>query len=519
MQENSSPSPNEISPNTHKLTLRCTLPSDFEAVSTIMKKVYSNSGGAWTWEEFISQLEKFPEGQFCIEDNGTLLACEFSMIVNSNQLGEKHTYNEITSNGFLHKHNPLGDTLYGVDMVVDPEYQGHRLGRRLYDARKELARKLNLKKIIVGARIPGYSKFAEEMSPQAYVESVRSKGLYDPVLTFQLANELHVTRVMKDYFRLDPDSKNYAILLEWINIYYEEKTLQSQKSIIRLGVVQWQMRSAQSLQDFQTQIEFFVDAVAGYKADFVLFPEFFNVPLMAQYNKLNPSDAMRALAGYTDQLIDFMSELAVSYNINIISGSMPYLQSGILKNVSYLLRRDGTREKQFKIHVTPSEETYWGIKGGDKIQVFDTDVCKIGILICFDVEFPELPRILAEKGMQILFVPFSTDTKNSYNRVRLCAQARAVENECYVAISGSVGNLPNVENMDIQYAQSAVFTPSDFPFSQDAIASEATPNTEMTLIVDVDLDLLKQLNLSGSVRNLATRRHDLYKIQWVGETN
>jgi predicted amidohydrolase len=278
------------------------------------------------------------------------------------------------------------------------------------------------------------------------------------------------------------------------------------------------MRSVDSTEDFLKQFEFFVDAVAGYKADFVLFPEFFNVPLMAKYNQQNPADAIRSLAQFTEGLREEMLALAVSYNINIISGSMPVYKDSGLYNVSYLLRRDGTWDEQYKIHITPDEASYWGVKGGNELKVFETDVCKIGILICFDVEFPELPRLLAEKGMEILFVPFSTDTKNGYQRVRHCAHARAIENECYVAISGSVGNLPYVENMDIQYAQSAVFTPSDFAFAHDAIAAEATPNTEMTLIVDVDLDLLKELKVQGSVRNLNSRRHDLYRIQWHGNS-
>ncbi|MGB7842414.1 MAG: nitrilase-related carbon-nitrogen hydrolase, partial [Salinimicrobium sp.] len=102
---------------------------------------------------------------------------------------------------------------------------------------------------------------------------------------------------------------------------------------------------------------------------------------------------------------------------------------------------------------------------------------------------------------------------NGYSRVRLCAQSRAVENECYVAIAGSVGNLPKVNNMDIQYAQSAVFTPSDFSFPVNGIKAEATPNTESTLLVDVDLDLLKELHTFGSVRNLTDRRHDLYSLK------
>ncbi len=145
------------------------------------------------------------------------------------------------------------------------------------------------------------------------------------------------------------------------------------------------------------------------------------------------------------------------------------------------------------------------------VQTFDTDCARIGVLICYDVEFPELSRIMADQGMQILFVPFLTDTQNGYSRVRVCAQARAIENECFVAIAGSVGNLPRVHNMDIQYAQSGVFTPCDFAFPTDGKRAEATPNTEMILVSDVDLDLLNELHTYGSVRNLRDRRHDLYE--------
>jgi len=133
-------------------------------------------------------------------------------------------------------------------------------------------------------------------------------------------------------------------------------------------------------------------------------------------------------------------------------------------------------------------------------------------LICYDVEFPELSRILADEGMDILFVPFLTDTQNGYSRVRNCAIARAIENECYVAMAGSVGNLPKVHNMDISFAQSVVFTPCDFSFPTNGIKAEATPNTEMMLIVDVDLDLLKELHEMGAVQTMNDRRHDLYEI-------
>ena len=165
-----------------------------------------------------------------------------------------------------------------------------------------------------------------------------------------------------------------------------------------------------------------------------------------------------------------------------------------------------------KIHVTPDEVKVWGMQGGNTLKTFDTDCGKIGVLICYDSEFPELSRLLAEDGMDILFVPFLTDTQNGYSRVRHCSQARAIENECYVALAGSVGNLPNVHNMDIQFAQSAVFTPCDFAFPTNGIKAEAIANSEMVLIADVEIDLLTELHNLGSVTNLRDRRKDIFEL-------
>ncbi|AII52997.1 hypothetical protein N008_13550 [Hymenobacter sp. APR13] len=505
----------------HKLVLRTLKRSDFKVVQEIMDKVYSNMEGAWSQEEYNNLLKKFPEGQICIEDNGQVVAAALAIIVQYSDFGDRHTYAKITGHGKFDTHNSDGDTLYGVDVFVDPEYRSLRLGRRLYDARKELCENLNLRAMVAGGRIPGYNQYAEEMTPAKYVEMVRNKELTDPILTFQLSNDFYVRKIIRGYLPYDSESKAYATLLEWINVYYDEefdKLIGNQKSNVRIGIVQWQMRATKNLEDFFQQIEFFVDTVSGYKADCVLFPEFFNAPMMALTNEESPSVAIRSMAAFTEPIKTKMMELAVSYNINVIAGSMPLYEDGKLYNVSYLCRRDGTVDEQYKLHVTPDEASYWGMRGGDKLRCFDTDFGKIGILICYDVEFPELSRMLSDEGMKILFVPFWTDTKNAYQRVRLCAQARAIENECYVAITGSVGNLPRVENMDIQYSQSAVFSPSDFAFPHDAIVAEATPNTEMTLIADLDLDLLKDLNTSGAVRNLRDRRKDLYSLSWSKKT-
>lgn len=510
---------NEFTGVETKIEVRNLTIADYTDFAEAMSLAYSKIGGQpWTREQIETILKIFPEGQLCVTVNGKLVAAAMALIIDYEKFGDNHTYRQITGAGTFNTHDPNGDVLYGIDVFVHPDYRNMRLARRLYDARKELCETLNLRAIVAGGRIPYYGKYANELTPKQYIEKVQNKELYDPILTFQLSNGFHVKKVLRNYLTIDTQSKQYATLIEWNNIFYEEneeKLFNQRKSVVRLGLIQWQMRLYDSLEDLMNQAEFFVDAVSGYNADFILFPEFFATPLMAEYNHLPEEVAIRHLSEFTPAIRDKFAELAVSYNINIITGSLPFKdpENDHLYNISYLCRRDGTQESYRKIHITPSESLSWGMVGGNDISVFDTDCGKIGIQICYDVEFPELTRIQAEQGLSILFVPFLTDTQNGYNRVRRCAQARAVENECYVAIAGCVGNLPKVNNMDIQYAQSAVFSPSDFQFPTTAIIAEATPNTEMTLICDVDLDLLKEIHHKGSVRNLKDRRRDLYDVR------
>lgn len=488
---------------------------DYQELKEAMILAYKSMPESYWKEHHIQSLiDKFKEGQVVIKINGILAGCALSIIVEYDEISEKHTYSDITQNFTFDSHDDGGDVLYGIDIFIKPEFRGLRLGRRLYDYRKELCEKLNLRGIAFGGRIPNYHKYSATLTPKQYIEKVKRKEINDPVLNFQISNDFHPAKILKGYLDGDAASNEFAVLLEWDNIYYQKpsKKAATKKKVVRIGLIQWQMRPYKKLEDLLEQVEYFVDAVSGYRSDFALFPEFFNAPLMAENNHLSESQAIRELAKYTERIVQKFSDLSISYNINIISGSMPEIKDGVLYNVGYLCKRDGTVERYEKLHVTPDEAKVWGMQGGSEIKAFDTDCGKIGILICYDSEFPELSRILADEGMDILFVPFLTDTQNGYSRVRHCAQARAIENECYVAIAGSVGNLPNVHNMDIQFAQSMVFTPCDFSFPSNGIKAEATPNTEMILIADVDIDLLRELNRFGSVRNLSDRRKDIFTL-------
>ena len=489
--------------------------NDYEELKKAMLTSYDTMAEAyWEKNEIKTLIEKFHDGQIAIKVNGELAGCAFSIIVNYDEFADHHTYKEITGEYTFNTHFNNGNVLYGIDVFIKPKFRGLRLGRRLYDYRKELCETLNLKGIAFGGRIPNYHKYEKELTPKQYIEKVKRKEIHDPVLNFQMSNDFHPSKILKGYLEGDNESGEFAVLLEWDNIYYEKprKITKTKKKIVRLGLIQWQMRPYNNLEELLQQAEYFIDTVSGYRSDFALFPEFFNAPLMAKNNHLSESDAIRELAKHTHDIVQKFSEFSISYNINIISGSMPEIIDGHLYNVGYLCRRDGSIDRYEKIHVTPDEAKVWGMQGGHSIKTFDTDCGKIGVLICYDSEFPELSRLLAEEGMDILFVPFLTDTQNGYSRVRHCSQARAIENECYVAIAGSVGNLPKVHNMDMQFAQSMVFTPCDFSFPSNGIKAEATPNTEMVLIADVDIDLLTELHEFGSVKNLKDRRKDLFEL-------
>jgi predicted amidohydrolase/ribosomal protein S18 acetylase RimI-like enzyme len=489
---------------------------DYDSLIELQRQCFVDMQ-TWSRDQIESQLRMFPEGQICIEYDGKLVGSSSSLIVNSADFAQWQDWKQVSDSGLIRNHDPEGDVLYGIEIMVHPSYRGMRLARRLYDARKKLARDLNLAKIIIGGRIPGYGDVADQMSAREYVERVMDKALFDPVLTAQVANGFVLKRLIPDYFPSDAQSRGYATYLEWANLDYVDHSKRQQAravSLVRVGVVQYQMRAIQSFQEFEKQCEFFVDVGGDYKTDFLVFPELFTTQLLSLVHAGRPGLAARALADFTPQYLSLFCKLAVKYNVNIIGGTQFTIEHDKLYNIAYLFLRDGSLHKQYKIHPTPNERRWWGVSGGSKLEVFQTDRGRVAILICYDVEFPELCRIAAQKGAQILFVPFNTDNRAGYLRVRYCAQARCIENHVFTVTSGCVGNLPFVENADIHYAQSGVFSPCDLGFARDGVAAEATLNLESVVVHDLDTQLLRRHKINGTVQNWNDRRTDLYQIRY-----
>ena len=145
--------------------------------------------------------------------------------------------------------------------------------------------------------------------------------------------------------------------------------LDNKPTQVRVGAVQWQMREFSSVEAALQQIEYFVDALSDYQSDFAVFPELFNAPLMGLQDRAAQQDqmgAIRFLAGFTERFKSELSRMAVSYNINIVGGSMIEVgDDDRLYNIAYLFHRDGTVERQAKLHITPQERRDWVIEGGD----------------------------------------------------------------------------------------------------------------------------------------------------------
>jgi predicted amidohydrolase/ribosomal protein S18 acetylase RimI-like enzyme len=501
------------------LKLRRLTLDDFEALVDLQRRCFPGMG-PWQRAQIESQLQVFPEGQFVLDLDGRVIASASSLIVDASTHSEWHDWKLITDNGYIRTHDPHGDMLYGIEIMVDPEFRGMKLSRRLYDARRQLARDLNLRGIIIGGRLPGYGPHAERMTVGEYVQQVISKALTDPVLTPQLSNGFVLKGIIPDYFPSDRESRGYATYLEWTNLDYVPPDMRQQlrrSSPVRLSAVQYQMRRVAGFDEFARQCEFFVDVASDYTADFLLFPELFTTQLLATISADRPGSSARMLAEFTPRYCELFRDLALRYHLNVVGGSQFELDGDRLYNTAFLFRRDGSVERQRKLHITPHERKWWGVQPGDALHTFETDRGRLAILVGYDVQFPELARIAFAQGARMLFVPFNSDERNDYLRMRYCAQARCVENPVFLVLSGCVGNLPDVEHADIHYAQSAILAPSDFYFSRDGVAAECQPNIETVVFADVDLEMLRRQRRKGTVMNWEDRRKDLYAVQYTGE--
>lgn len=281
--------------------------------------------------------------------------------------------------------------------------------------------------------------------------------------------------------------------------------------IVRIAAVQYLLRQIDDWDAFENQVRFIMKAAGDYKPNFVLLPEIFTTQLLSFMDTSDMRAAVRKMHDFTPRYKELMMELAAHWNVHLIAGSHPTVRdNGHLVNTAYYFTPDGRIFEQDKLHRTRWEREKWNTDSGNHLCLFNTPFGKIAILICYDIEFPELSRMVCEAGADILMVPSCTDDRQGFLRVRYCCHARAIENQVFVVMTSTVGNLP-VEGLGLNYGQASIITPSDFSFARDGIAAEGTPNIEQIIVADVDLADLVKNRENGTTIPLYDKRKDIYE--------
>lgn len=279
---------------------------------------------------------------------------------------------------------------------------------------------------------------------------------------------------------------------------------------MRVSAVQYHLHTIHSFQEFADQVEHYVKTAAEFGTEYLLFPEFLTTQLMSIGNDQGKSLSINELPKYTDEYIQLFTHLSSAYDMYIIGGTHVIEKENHLYNVAHLFTPDGSVFTQPKLHITPTEVNEWNMRAGNELNVFKTDKGTIALLTCYDIEFPEIVRMARAKGADVIFCPSCTDDRHGFFRVRYTCHARAIENQVYVVVTGTVGSLPTVDFMRANFGQAALITPNDIPFPPRGILAEGEINDDMIITGDLDLSLLYEVREKGSVTTWRDRRTDLY---------
>lgn len=271
---------------------------------------------------------------------------------------------------------------------------------------------------------------------------------------------------------------------------------------LRVASLQYFIRPVGSFEEFHEQVAALVETAADYGCKLVVFPEYFTCQLLTLAEVKRPIDEqIRDLAYQLPRYKEVLSELAREHKIYIVGGTIPVIreETDRVYNESYVFGPSGKYGWQGKLHMTRFETQDWIVDPHSVLRIFQTEFGRIAVNICYDVEFPELARAAARAGANILVVPSCTDDRQGYLRVRYCAQARAIENQMYVIHSSTVGSLPQVPAVHLNYGQAAILTPSDFSFSRDGILAEGIPNQESMILGELNMSIIERSRTHGTV--------------------
>ena len=434
---------------------------------------------------FSLQFSAFPQGVLVAEFENQVVGYATCLIVQLDDDSPWYSYDEITGGGAFTTQSPSGDTLYGADIAVHPEFRGRGVSKALYQGRKKLLRRLNLKRMVAGGRIPGYEQYADEMTAEDYVDKVIRGELSDPSLNAHLKAGYSVKSVHHGYLE-DEQSLDYATFLEFENPHFRKDRhrisvtpLKRRHRKVRLCLVQ--STPPEDVSQLSLFLGSKLEEASTLGSQLVLFPE----------HRWPTTEKVEEW----EQVSEFVTAFCRKKSLFV---AMPALSS---ESEVSLYGPSGLMGAQAKLHFGRRSETK--SRGGTQLCLFDTQLARLAIVTGYDLMFPELARRLTLAGAQLLLCPVRTSERNEYLRLRHCAQARALENSIFVAFCNVGGDNSR------SYGESVIFTPCDFGFPDSGLAARAGTFGSTLVVHDLDLGSLEAVREIGAVTPLLDRRTEL----------
>ena len=274
---------------------------------------------------------------------------------------------------------------------------------------------------------------------------------------------------------------------------------------LRIAAAQYDIGFLRDWDCYDAKIRHWVATAAAEQSRLLLFPEYFTMELASLFAEdvyRSLSSQLDALQTLLDDFTSLFATLAKQHGLYIVAGTFPVQQAdGSYRNRCYVFNPKGGCDHQDKLMMTRFENEHWLITAGDEIKVFDTGLGRIGVNVCYDSEFPMIARRQVELGANLILVPSCTDTLAGYFRVRIGCQARALENQCYVVQSPTVGQASWSEAVDVNTGAAAVYTPVDYGFPDNGILAMGERDRPQWLYANLDLESVEPIRKTGQVFN------------------
>lgn len=269
----------------------------------------------------------------------------------------------------------------------------------------------------------------------------------------------------------------------------------------KITVCQYQIDNLSNWDSYATKVEALVSSAKKSGSNLLLLPEYAGTEAVCG-KFATENELFVALQLRLPEYIEFYKQLAQQYQIYIQAGTLiEKTSSGKYVNRAYFFSPDNKYDYQDKLNFTEFEKSLGILQHGHKQKIFETSLGKIGIAICYDSEFPEVVRQLVMNGASIILVPSYTSTLAGYNRVFLSCRARAIENQCYVAVSFVVNKVELSSGTDNVVGQAAILSPADTGFPDDGIIAQGNMNDVMLVSGEINLEKMDSVRKHGQVRN------------------